>query len=90
MGLNDHGLKWLYAEMVTGRNSLEPLRYVIAKILSFFYQKLILVLAITELSLVAGAIYGFWKRKTVCRKIPNHVIEAVRKIEDRKQIEHAK
>ena len=25
-----------------------------------------------------------------CRKIPNHVIEAVRKIEDRKHIEHAK
>ena len=37
---------------------------------------------------MAGAIYGFWKRKTVCRKIPNHVIEAVRTIEDRQQIEH--
>ena len=34
--------------MVTGRNSLEPLGYVTAKIL-YFYQKLILVLAITEL-----------------------------------------
>ena len=39
---------------------------------------------------MAGAIYGFWKRKTVCLKIPNHVIEAVQKKEDRKQIEHAK
>ena len=41
-----------------------------------------------ESTIWAGAIYGFRKRKTVCRKIPNHVIEAVRKIEDRKQIEH--
>ena len=29
------------------------------------------------------------RRKTVCEKIPNHVREAVRKI-DRKQFEHAK
>ena len=41
-------------------------------------------------SLMAGAIYSFWKRKTVCRRLPYHVTEAVRKIEDRKQIEHAK
>ena len=37
---------------------------------------------------LAGAIYGFWKWKTVCEKIPNHVTEAVQKI--KKQIEHAK
>ena len=33
MGLNGHGLKWLKAEMVTGQNSQEPLRYVTAMFL---------------------------------------------------------
>ena len=53
---NIYWTKWSWAEMVIGQmvkglNSLEPLRYVTAKKKDFFYQKLILVLAITELSL---------------------------------------
>ena len=54
------------------------------------FKALVLIKVKMIKCLLAGAIYGFWKRKTECRKIPNHVIEAVRKIEDRKQIEHAK
>ena len=39
---------------------------------------------------LAGGIYNFWKRRTVCEKITNHMTEAVWKIEDWKQIEHTK